>query len=592
MLLSFAFPALALTVPLRASYHQDIVPGEAAIASYATTASVVSLTNPTTGKVFSVSGDELTANKREATGKEKLSFRASTADSIRTWAVYFIDANGEELGDPEVVDVSFDAEGNGSIAARPSASRITTMSILPSTGSEGGYPLSSVKVSVQDSASNASYIGIQELTNTESGSNLVTDPNMDVMDSAAFATFQALDLDAIVALDSYRIQVEGSVSVAGLAVASDGTIEGGVDLRWDLGFSNGGVTCEKGGTCSATITDALSYSESIGAVKKKSGAVPRVTLKNADLFTLSTDASQSLVFEGKQLDLEVSAAMRWMKGHESQQELVVVALDPYGFGVQARTSDEDTGIILADPIFDVDTDGLGDIDNVTILPPWTYISSNLFDVVVMDSDGGVVSTQTCQMTPTAATLSGTSRRDVLVGECTRDDGTDVRRLRASIGAGGWIQWTVELAGSTFAETTECAEGGKQSCTASSVLGGTVGIGLHGGAPLLSRKLDVTETAFDLPAVFEGDISGYEVDVMIELYSTKAAAWSVSDGVVTAKDGDTVLTSFDTEGISLSASGDCTLKGWAVDGATVPAEIATGPVTLTGSTGHVCRATGD
>ncbi len=116
MLLSLVLPAFALTVPLRATFKETVEPGEQALASGTITA-VAAAYSTTSGARFTVSDDELTANKREASGSGGLSFEGSPADSVRSWAIYYIAADGEVLSDPDIVTMSFDSSGTGNVAA-------------------------------------------------------------------------------------------------------------------------------------------------------------------------------------------------------------------------------------------------------------------------------------------------------------------------------------------------------------------------------------------------------------------------------------------------------------------------------------------
>ena len=105
-----------------------------------------------------------------------------------------------------------------------------------------------------------------------------------------------------------------------------------------------------------------------------------------------------------------------------------------------------------------------------------------------------------------------------------------------------------------------------------------------GVTLRSHVLTVTETDFDLPFQFDQDIDGLDASVSLELYTPVPSTWSVVDGVVTAKSGDEVVASFDVEEVGLDATGDCSLAGFEVTTATVPAESSVGPVMLARRTG--------
>lgn len=584
MLLALVLPAFSLTVPVRASLKEEIVPGETAVASSTTTATVA-LSNPVSGVKFAVADEELTVNKREASGKESLSFAQSPAGSVRTWAIYYLDVDGNELGNPEVVDVSFDDLGNGTVAARGASSRLTSLVVKASKSTAGQDSVT--KVAVQDSGADAAYIGLLELTNSDAGSDLLTNPDLTVMDAAIFAAFQGLTLDAVIPLDTYTMQLDGSLNVSGLAVSAAGTVESGAELQWDLAFfDNQGCIPGSKVACTPVANETLSYLEPIGTVKKKSAATPRVVLKNADILIDSSDASFSLTIQGDVRELEVSAAMDVYDGDELTTGRDVVTLDPGGFGAQAKSGD-DTGGPIVDIFVDQDTAVLDD-DNVGITPPWTAVAANVFEVIVEEEGGGLAAEPLyCQLNPSAATRAGTARKAVLVGECTHgDDGVEVRRLRAVIDSDKVVHFSIDVGGPAFAPrtTTTCEKGGACTTTTTSLLDGTVHLETQAGVTLRSHALTVTETDFDLPFQFDQDIDGMDASVSLELYTPVPSTWSVVDGVVTAKSGDEVVASFDVEDVGLEATGDCRLPGFEVTTASVPAEASVGPVVLKHKTG--------
>ncbi len=446
--------------------------------------------------------------------------------------------DGNELGNPEVVDVSFDDLGNGTVAARGASSRLASLVVKASKSTLGQDSVT--KVAVQDSGADAAYLGIQELTNSASGSDLKTNPDLTVMDAAIFAAFQDLTLDTIIALDTYTMQLEGSLNVSGLAVSTAGTVESGTELQWDLAFyDNQGCIPGSKQACTPVANETLSYLEPIGAVKKKSAATPRVVLKNSDILIDRSDASFSLTIQGDVRELEVSAAMDVYDGDALTTGRDVVTLDPGGFGAQAKSGD-DTGGPIVDIFIDTDTAILDDDDNVGITPPWTAVAANVFEVIVEEEGGGLAAEPLyCQLNPSAGTLAGTARKAVLVGECTHgDDGVEVRRLRAVIDNDKVVHFSIEVGGPAFAPrtTTACEKGGACTTTTTSLLEGTVHLETLAGVTLRTHDLTVTETDFDLPFQFDQDIDGMDASVFLELYTPVPSTWSLVDGVVTAKAG--------------------------------------------------------
>lgn len=571
MFLAFLSPALALTVPLRVTFAEEVVPGESAVASTALTATV-ELSNPTTGEAFSVEADELTVEKREASGRTSLSFAGDPAGSLRTWAIHFLDVNGDEIADPEIVDVLFDDNGNGAIAARDTRAGGWLSAVTVSAAEAGSA--AGARVLVADGGARAALIGIVELTNDGDGSRLYTNPDLEVLDAGTFAAVQALGLDAVVALDTYKVQLEGDLAVTGLAVAADGTVELGAELDWDLTFYDGTAVlqCQKGGACTSTAAPSGSawYTSPLGPVRAKKAATPRVALKPADLAFDTWGAGFSFSIEGDVRDLELAASLEARDGDFFLAASDVISLDPGGFGVDAANTDDDdddTGMIV-DIFIDTDCEDCGDYDytvpNPTDPPAWTAIAEQLIEVSVLDSAGGVVSTHTCTMRPTAGTQVGSAKTDTLVGACTRDvAGTEVRRLRAKVGPYGTSSWSIDMAGPAFAEvwtTRTCEKGVACGTTTVSVLGGTVELAVR-GAPFLQRPLAVTSTEFDLPFSFASDVDALPAALSVALSDPdRALTWSEADGVLYGKDGDTLVHTLDLDGISLAPTGLYTLRG--------------------------------
>lgn len=568
MLLSLFSSALALTVPLRVTYTEDVVPGQTSVAGTALSATVA-LSNPTTGGAFIVSADELTVNRQEASGSAAVSFSADPAGSVRSWAIYALDAEGEALGDPEIVDLVFDNAGNGAIAARDVVGSVASLTVTDDT----------VRVKMTDGGAAAAYVGIFEITSD--GSRLYTNPDLGVLDAAGYAAFQALGLDTIVALDTYRTQLEGNLSVGGLLVATDGTVERGQDLRWDLTFYDGRAvtSCDKSGFCTtvAVPSGTASYESPIGAVKKKKAEVPRVVLKPDDVTYDVWDASFSLLFAGDARDLELTASLDTWARDRAKASADVLALDPGGLGVWAKRTDdgEDTGMIV-DIFIDVD-DCFGDplpshcvddddfsVPNPANPPAWVTIPYEPITVDVLDGSGGLVATHTCRMYPTAGTQAGTAEKDTLVGTCTRDDGgTEVRRIQVLVGEHGRTSWSLEMAGPAFAAestTTTCEKGGACTTQSVSVADGSIELSA-GGEVFLTRDIGVASTWFDLPFAMADDVDGDTIAMTVDLLDPeRTLTWSETDGLLVGMEGDRTVYTIELEDLTLAPTGLYVMRG--------------------------------
>ena len=592
MLLTLIAPAFALSVPVRATFREEVWPGEQALVSVTTTAAAA-VYDGETGVRFAVSNDELTANKREATGKGRLSFLTSPGGSVRSWAVYYIGADGSVLGDPDVVTVSFDAAGNGNVAAGTGA-RLAGLSLaVKKSGGDARWFDVTAKAAVQDTGANASYLGIVELSSNQAAADLVPDPDMDVMDANVYATFQAESLDAILPLDAYTLQLDGTVSIDGLSTSKEGVVQSGKDLEWHIGVYMGEVECAKGGACTPVVSETLQWFEPIGPLKKKSQVAPRVNLRATDVVFETYDAGMSLSIEGDVRSLEVSAAMDLYEASKAIAGSDVVTLDPSGLGVQAKSAGDDTGPIV-DIFIDSDTDIIDDDDDEDQGPPpstptWAYFANDLYSVTLLDSSGRPISVHDCTLDPTPRTVAGVGSKQVLVGSCTSDpSGTEVRRLQLSIGAKGHMQWKVDLASPAFAVDT-VAEGCKAAeCagTGASALGGKVEIA-RDGYPLYTRQLVVNETSFDLPFAFEEVPEGLSGSLAIDVYAPGPVTWTVKDGVATATDASGVVASFNLEDVGVSPTGGMTCRDWTAEAATAKAGSTTEPLSLSKGTTPNC-----
>ncbi|MES2645212.1 MAG: hypothetical protein V4850_37335 [Myxococcota bacterium] len=566
MLLSLVSTAFALTVPVTAKISDELNNNGNEMRQ--TITGTVAVTNPATGAVFRVGTEELTVNKREGKGSGGIFFAGDTANSIRTWAVYYLDASGAVLGDPEVVTVVFDAKGSVSIAARDSGRRTADFYKGPDSPSSQVPVI--LRVDVQDSGVDASLVGIVELTNDRPGSDLQTDADMGILDADTFATFQELGLDAVIAIDSRTVTLQGDVSVSGLSVATDGTVEGGAELRWDVTlYDPSAVTCTSRVCDTPTLSPVatVSYLETIGAVKKKSGQPAAVKLQPQDVTYDSWELGVGLVLPGEQRDLEIAASLDFEGGAGSD----IVTLDPGTLGVcwelggcggNKEPCNEPGGCCTLPDIF-IDGDH-PDLDYASPddVPDWADMADELFEIEVLDSAGGFVASHICTMSPTARTLAGTGKYDVLVGECTGgDSGTEVRRFTLKTPNTRWtggtdddtvpwewsagkMQFEVEMAGAAFtAERTggECSRLGGCTEETVSVLGGTISV-WHDGALLRQPgPIAVTEAEFSLPFSFAEDVSGMTGELLIEFDDpTYDLTWVTTDEALLGYYGDRLM----------------------------------------------------
>lgn len=563
MTLCLISTALALTIPVKATFSEQVDPGERPLAGAATTASVA-LSDPTTGAVFKVSADELTANKRQAKGKGGVRFTGDPADSIRTWAVYFLDATGAVLGEPEYATVAFDAKGTASIAAREGR---RVGDFYTTKGFEGSQVPILLRVGAQDDGAEAAMIGIVELRNDGTDNDLVSDADMDILDADTYAAFLELDLDVIVALDTYKLQLEGTVEVEGLTV-KDGVVEAGADLRWDVSFYAGDEICSREGGCTPIASSVSSYLAPVGKVKK-SGVATRVALDDGDLTFDSWDAGYLVSIGGDVSDLEIAARLDAWDGAELAGSSEVILLDPGIYETQVcecgpdgdsgecAPCDDDDDLIV-DIFQDGDCDDCGDFDFVdpTDPPDWVFLADELVEVAVYDSGDGFVSGHTCTLSPTAMTRED-GDRGVLIGECTRDDaGVEVRRLRVKIDADGVVDVALELGGSALAGRSGGACESRVGCAAdTTVLGGHVEVTI-GDVPALTGRMYVTETGFSLPFAFADDVEGFDL-ALTTIWTDPSYPkldWSVTDDVLYGIEGEKAVYTLDLDQVGFEATG--------------------------------------
>jgi hypothetical protein len=542
LLVSLVSSALALTIPLRATHTEWITPGAAPAASAATTASVKA-SNPTTGATFDVSG-ELTATLREASGGGEVTFAGDPADTIRTWALYLIDSDGNVLGDPELVEVLFDGKGAAALAGTDGA-RVSGVTVNGTDALGDGW-VGGLAVDVQDAGTEAAYVGIVELS--ADGAALATIPDLGILDLATYATFQGLGLDAIVALDRYRTRVEGDLAVEGVSVDTKGTVETGAELRWDLTFSR--TTKDGAGGWTASELGTASYLQPVDGVKKKTGVAKRVDLTRKDVTYDVWDATYALAIEGDMRGLELAASLDAYDGDTLVASTDAVLLDPTGIEAKA-------GIDIA-----VKDDG------------------DAYRIDVLNSYGKLVSQHYCALAPTAATLAD-PEVDTWVGGCTQDDDaqlvlrpikrsrkdTSIRHLNAQ------IRSRVQPDACTTCTTTT-----------SSLLAGKLAFYDADGGFLGSSLLAVTETEWDVVGGFAADVDGLTPVQRFELdYPANVKfAWTVdANGDATGLLGATALYAIPASAVSGAGTGLYTFtKGDAGD---EPAfRLSTGPGAGTGT----------
>jgi hypothetical protein len=639
--------AASLTIPVRASIAESVEPGEAPTVGRATGAKLT-VSNPATGKRFGVGGEVLAASRREASGTAPVVFAGSPAGSVRTWAVYLLDEEGEPIGDPEVVDVAFDEAGQGTVAARPVGAGvvrrvmvmteayevggnvpITTASVVFGERVSGGgfvvidsttLPQSTVsygdavspeggtvrpvyggnvRVEVQDRGVEAAFVGIVELASGAEASDILPEVDLDRLDAAGFAAFQGLVLDAIAPVDTYRVEVEGKVDVAGLTVA-DGLVEDGDELRWEVNFLRQSAEGAWGAAGAAT------WLEPVARVKRRTGEAAPVVLRSASQVYESSDASQALTLAGDLSLLSAAASLELWEGGAFRAASDVVALEPDGGVVRAR--------------------------GPATLPETWEEPQGLWTLSITDTNGRRPETREHPLRLRLAALyareeDGPVTRTVYVGEVLGGDPlVDVRRVRLVVRDNGTAEWVVDarVGEAPFPWGADCEaarrkllwSSEKGSCTA---LGDgrlvfvdgnggrtvadaralfpvrTTDLGLlaeglsfalspnNGGdtisewdlqhwTPQLKLPAVVTGTTFTLGFAFPGDIDGSDAVVHINLDPAEGEdiSWSVVEGIATgtlcwpgddAADGckGTPLT-VDADDVDLTPAGDIRLRG--------------------------------
>lgn len=567
MLLALVTASYALTVPLRVTLTESVSPGEDAVASTTLTATVA-VSHPTTGEAWPVRGDALTVLARSAEGEGGLTLAGDPAGSLRTWAFYLLDTDGELLGEPVVADVLFDDAGaTAAIVARDTAS---TRVLRADVALDGGSP----RVTVEVADTDAALVGIVELRSDREGSELVSDPDLSILDAAGYAAFQGLGLDAIVALDRYRTTMDGSVEVDGLDVDARGTVEGGDELRWDVTWTD---VAECGRQrCQVTVAGGVYFRE-VGRVRPKATTAPRVALRPTDAVFDSYDTSVALTVGADLRGFGAGGSLTFTDGDRVLGVSDALSLDPSALGVEASGDDHGAGT----PILETFNSDVAPLDPKNT-EGYLIMGDALLEVVVYDSGGGVLSSHDCVLDPTADTVAGTAPRDVLLGTCTRadDDAVAVDRLRVVIDDELRSEWQVNLSGPAFAgrSATACTS---RVCPEVDRAAGWVEL-LHDGVPFLTTRVSVAETTFTLPFAFGVDVGQEEGSLSAELWAPEGAIWSVADGVVRVSTADGATASFAIDELELDGVGLYALRraggGWNATDAT-PQEASDGPLGL-------------
>jgi hypothetical protein len=151
--------ALAVTLPVQATWKERVEPGGLASVS-ATTTGTLSAVHPTTGAPLALSADELTVRQRFASGDGAPSFRGDPKSSVRTWALTPLDRDGRPVGEPQIVEVVFDEAGLGALRGRDGAPWLSTLRVGDGgswTEVDGVRFGGDLRVALQDGGASASW---------------------------------------------------------------------------------------------------------------------------------------------------------------------------------------------------------------------------------------------------------------------------------------------------------------------------------------------------------------------------------------------------------------------------------------------------
>lgn len=508
LLLLSAAHAESVTIPVRTRFSEltdwgadptvvdDVLSGEVVVSDAAT------------GVAYTSSG-ELLLKQRQARGGGELVFSGDPSGSVRTWAVYLIDANGELLGkEPQVIDVLFGDDGDGTIVARVTADIVVRNVTIKKRGvssratDDGTHNLT---VTVQGIGLDAAYVGIQELASD--GTALTTHADMEAMTVDIYATFQGMALDAVVPLDTWDAVLEGDLTVEGLPVATDGSTTTLTGVRFDVDLF---------GAPTADVPPALAslccYIPGAIVVRSKGRrrelVASRVVLDSDDAGVDTYDGAVDLIVDGDARGVEVGAILTATGTGPKPVTDVLVSLDPDDVAVRGVATG--TGTFPKEPA----AQGV----RLMWLRPLSQEGKALDDW------------RTCTLTPTALTARKGSQTLRWTGECLRDENLlgDVRGVSMSMTSAGAVQLTGEVMGLDVQSTTTI-----EFQLADTDLGFTA---LKGAAA-------VDETTFNLAWSFPTDAVGGTYSLLIEfngvttapesmLLGTGRYAWIETSEVVT------------------------------------------------------------
>jgi hypothetical protein len=324
--------AAELELPVRLKFDEYTGWGEDPAVVDSVLSGTLAVANPATGKSFATRGSLFVVD-RIGKGTGELDFAADPTGTLRTWEITLLAADGSVVGEPEVLDILFGEGGDGTITARAEADivvktvKIKKRGISSRQATYGGY---TVQVGVTGYGTDAAYVGIRELA--ADGSPLGAHVDMAAMTADVYASYQGLVLDAIVPLDTWAAELEGTIAVEAVAVAG-GAVEGGTAPDFEVSLHGPSV---KGGS---SLLQTLSFPAAQPLLlksKKATGGVyggRRLPLRSEDQVFDSYDGAMNLVFEGDYRALEVGALLRPVEGAPAPLSDILIALDPSGLAL-------------------------------------------------------------------------------------------------------------------------------------------------------------------------------------------------------------------------------------------------------------------
>lgn len=477
LLLASTALASTLSIPVRATYAESTGIGEDPVIVDSVLSATVAITNTTTGAALPTSG-ELTLKDRSAAGTGELSFTKDPSGSIRTWAVFLLDAKGKLLSStPEIVDIAFGDHGDASIVARESGPGLlvsVATGARTRTGDDGTHTL---RLEVSALGIEGAYVGVQELTSDTEPMEAHAD--MEVMTAAVYASFQGLDLDALVPLDTWKATVDGTLSVQ--AAVSGNTVEGGAPLQYDLSFNGPPV---KGGSSALGGGFYCCFQAMTVRSKRSELAVPRLVLHPKDQIFESYDGAMDVIIDGDARGLEIGGILTATGSAPKAITDILQTLSPGDLTLLGTTSF--TGKFPAKP-------EAQDVRIVSLQPR---------------GDGGAALADwlDCTLTPTATTAVAGSKQLRWAGECLHgDDGRAIARaVRMTLDSTGKGTVSAELLG---------VEWQKATTLAFALPGGDLGV------DVVNAPTSITDTTFTLPWTFPDDVDGASYEAAIYFFGT-------------------------------------------------------------------------